>query len=271
MEYLPLELVQAILLRVDCSFSEFLHLSLVCRQWRSIIIDKPLLNRFFARHFSRQLPIQFDEALWTDVEIFPYQPEDRIIPPRLLSSIILRLHNYNRYTQSIVHWPLTALSSSFTLSCWIWLPKDTYSLTFDMQPSSAERAYLFLSPSRSLWCVYAHGMQFSGQCQVNSEQWLLLIVNCQTSLVCSFWLDGNEYQSKGERTHFHNLSRRDDTFVVRCYNNWTTYRDALIADLHVFPFCLMQYEIQTMIEQQTSLDQLNMGAHIIEKVMTPTD
>jgi hypothetical protein len=114
-------------------------------------------------------------------------------------------------------------------------------------------------------------MQFSGQCQVDSEQWLLIVVNCQNSSVCSFWLNGSEYQSDSERTHFHNLSRKDDTFGVRCYSNWTTYRDALIADLHVFPFCLMQYEIQTMVEQRTSFDQVNMGTYITEKMMIATD
>ena len=183
----------------------------------------------------------------------------------MLRSSVLNVHNKNRYIQSISDWPVSILSSSFSVSCWIWIPKYRYSLSFDLEPSESERVYLFVSPSRDLWCVYAHGMQFTGQCEIKSEEWIFVGVNCWNSSKCSLWLNCNEHTSESERTQFDNLSRRDETFVVRCYNGWEISRDALIVDLHLFPFCLFSYEIENLVKQKTSIDQMSMSDYILRK------
>ena len=68
MENLPLELIESIIIRVDCSLKDFLGLSLVCREWYLAVNDPLLINRFFASRFSQGLSIELNEILWNEDE-----------------------------------------------------------------------------------------------------------------------------------------------------------------------------------------------------------
>jgi hypothetical protein len=71
---------------------------------------------------------------------------------------------------------------------------------------------------------------------------------------------------ESERTHFHNLSHRDDTLTIRSDNGWEIARHAFILDLHLFPFSLSSYEIKTMVKNKTNFDQMNMDEFLCEKM-----
>ncbi|CAM2702694.1 unnamed protein product [Rotaria socialis] len=190
MENVPVELLEKILLHFNSTLPELLSISVVSRQWHSLISDELFLNKWaqrrFARHPAIQLTMEEEHERWKDgqehrVHILPF-------PCPISSSSFTVVKAESKYRSNSI----PAIQGDYSLAFWIYNFYGSGKLEFQVNSKSTDQVLRFEYDKyhRSAH-IYFGGISYTAkELPYNSSRkrpWCHFVVNVRQGGQVSLW------------------------------------------------------------------------------------
>ncbi|CAF3332943.1 unnamed protein product [Rotaria socialis] len=261
MENVPVELLEKILLHFNSTLPELLSISVVSRQWHSLISDELFLNKWaqrrFARHPAIQLTMEEEHERWKDgqehrVHVLPF-------PCPISSSSFTVVKAESKYRSNSI----PAIQGDYSLAFWIYNFDGSGKLEFQVNSKSTDQVLRFEYDKyhRSAH-IYFGGISYTAkELPYNSSRkrpWCHFVVNVRQGGQVSLWCSRLKCELKTDNCSMQLFApKQEGDFVeVECsFRFWI----APLVDIRLFLFCLTSVDIYSIYEQESTFDLVKVG------------
>ena len=281
MDQLPYELLHCIFDYVD-QLPDLIRASLVCQHWRSSIMkNEHFLNQWFSRSLKRSRQSSLGDPQPANNGNHQQRKLARSIDPSLFPAALesgeccllptIDPFHLNDCSDFYAHrFPPSLFDGFHTFSFWLFLPREC-ELAVEIGYSNVFGLNTCLRKDRK-----SNGNKKEEI--LSGDQWLhIVLANVESCISYRIWINGQD--SKGfdlpELWHRYSSKHRAAyTISLSCKRiNYSVHSpiESRIADFVAFKRCLSLIEIRAIHEQQTTIDRVQIGTHLKNKNISPTE